>query len=172
MRNVKATPLAIRTSQTSDRRKYRSDRFIGPRPSPGGEVRVAFSRSLEPDQGQIGPNPKQATLLGSAGRRRRASLPPSVGGLEDSPGRLRIEPSPVSWSTWSCRDLKDPATAVCAHSFVASIFVSWRFKWVLIRSVVQPSPTRQLSSLPSYAHWTDCARRLGKRNYRPKDIGG
>src|SRR5258707_15643044 len=56
MRKVKTTPLAIRMSQTSDRRKYRSGRFIGPRPS--RKVHLVFSRpkSLELDQSQIGPS--------------------------------------------------------------------------------------------------------------------
>src|ERR1700737_4581633 len=41
MRKVKTTPLAIRMSQTSDRRKYRSGRFIEPRPS--RTVHLVFS---------------------------------------------------------------------------------------------------------------------------------
>ena len=56
MRKVKTTPLAIRMSQTSDRRKYRSGCFIGPRPS--RKVHLVFSRpkSLELVQSQIGPS--------------------------------------------------------------------------------------------------------------------
>src|ERR1700756_5676025 len=38
---------------------------------------------------------------------------------------------------------------------------------LLFRSGSQPSPTRHLISLLSYANWTDYARASGKHNYRP-----